>query len=89
MARTTLSATEKRVLNLVSQAKTNKEIAAAMNISPFTVKRHLEDILRKLNVRNRVEAAIYGLFVFACAGQTQCPLKLWHNNLSEDNHRDR
>jgi DNA-binding NarL/FixJ family response regulator len=40
---------------------TNKEIAAVLGISPATVKRHLEKILTKLAMRNRVELAIYGL----------------------------
>ena len=54
---------EQRVLSLVSRAWTNKEIAAALGLSPATVKRHLETILRKLGLRNRVELAIYGLTV--------------------------
>ena len=53
----------KRVLDLVSLAKTNKEIAAVLGIRPATVKRHLENLLRKLGVRNRIEAAIYGLLI--------------------------
>ena len=61
-----LTATEKRVLALVSSAKTNKEIASALGISPATVKRHLENVLRKLELKNRVEAAIYGLIASGC-----------------------
>lgn len=74
-----LSAAEKRVLALVSFGKTNKEIAAALRISPATVKRHLENVLRKLAVRNRVEAAIYGLIANGCpsGSNSSCPLALW------------
>ena len=43
-----LTAGEKRVLTLLSFAKTNKEIACALGISPATVKHHLENVLRKL-----------------------------------------
>ena len=70
---------EKRVLTLVSAAKTNKEIALALCISPATVKRHLENVLRKLALRNRVEAAIYGLSANGCpsGSSSACPLKLW------------
>jgi DNA-binding NarL/FixJ family response regulator len=75
-----LTAAEKRVLALVSSAKTNKEIAFALNISPATIKRHLENILRKLSLKNRVEAAIYGLIVNGCPNgpSSDCPLELWH-----------
>lgn len=73
-----LTAAEKRVLALVSAAKTNKEIALALCISPATVKRHLENVLRKLALRNRVEAAIYGLIANGCpSGSSACPLALW------------
>jgi DNA-binding CsgD family transcriptional regulator len=74
-----LTAAEKRVLVLVSSAKTNKEIAFALGISPATVKRHLENVLRKLALRNRVEAAIYGLIANGCpsGSKAACPLELW------------
>jgi DNA-binding NarL/FixJ family response regulator len=61
-----ITAAERRVLTLVTRAKTNKEIALALGISPATVKRHLEKILAKLGLRNRVEAAIYGLMLNGC-----------------------
>ncbi len=74
-----LTRAEKRVLALVSAAKTNKEIAVALGISPATVKRHLENVLRKLALKNRVEAAIYGLFAEGCpsGSSSACPLALW------------
>lgn len=74
-----LTAAEKKVLALVSSAKTNKEIAFALGISPATVKRHLENLLRKLELRNRVEAAIYGLIANGCpsGSSSACPLELW------------
>jgi DNA-binding CsgD family transcriptional regulator len=74
-----LTRAEKRVLALVSAAKTNKEIAVALGISPATVKRHLENVLRKLALKNRVEAAIYGLIANGCpsASSSACPLALW------------
>ena len=75
---TRLTAAEKRVIVLVSRAKTNKEIAAALEISPFTVKRHLENILRKLQLKNRVEAAIYALRSIGCprGPDPGCPLEV-------------
>jgi len=83
---THLTAAEKRVIALVSRAKTNKEIAAVLGISPATVKRHLENILRKLQLKNRVEAAIYALRSVGCprGPDPGCPLEMcWEEiNLS-------
>ena len=56
-----LTAQEKRVLRLVANGETNKEIAAALCISPATAKRHLENILKKLQLKNRVTAAVYAV----------------------------
>lgn len=74
-----LTAAEGRVLTLVSQSMTNREIASSLGISPATVKRHLENILRKLQVRNRIEAAIYGLSMAGCHAHSNgdCPLAAW------------
>lgn len=54
------------MLALVSQSMTNREIASTLGISPATVKRHVENILRKLRLRNRIEAAIYSLSMSEC-----------------------
>ena len=79
-----LTVAEKRVLGLVSQAKTNKEIAVVLKISPATVKRHLENIFTKAHLRNRVEAAIYGLVVEGVqAHPRNSLLKKWQNNHSK------
>lgn len=77
-----LTAAEKKILACVSLAKTNKEIACELRISPATVKRHLENILRKLGLRNRVEAAIFGLVLGGCGPEVSavCPLHKWWNN---------
>lgn len=53
-----LSARENDVLELVTQGLSNKEISQSLGISPSTVKNHLRNIMEKLHVRNRVEAAI-------------------------------
>ena len=76
----TLTAAENRVLALVTLAKTNKEIARALGISPSTVKRHLENLLRKLQLKNRVAAAIYGMSINRCAHglDAGCALWVWH-----------
>lgn len=53
-----LSAQEHRVLALVAEGKTNKEIALAMHLSPKTVKNYLSHIFQKLQVTRRSEAAV-------------------------------
>jgi DNA-binding CsgD family transcriptional regulator len=64
-----ITAAEERVLRWLARGKTNKEIAAILDISPATVKRHVEKILTKLGLRNRVEAAIFGLTGNGCPHQ--------------------
>ena len=51
-----LSAREREVLGLLSSGKTNREIAAELYVSPGTVKAHVANIYRKLEVHNRTEA---------------------------------
>ncbi len=54
--RSILSRREEQVLDLVSEGRTNEEVAGLLFISPVTVKAHLRHIYEKLGVRNRVEA---------------------------------
>lgn len=54
-----LTAREKEVLGLVAGGATNKEIAAVLGTSPSTVKNHLQNILAKLHLQNRVQATAY------------------------------
>jgi two-component system, NarL family, nitrate/nitrite response regulator NarL len=49
---------ESEILLLVLRGKTNKEIANGLNCTERTVKQHMTNIMRKSNVRNRVEAAL-------------------------------
>jgi len=51
---------EIQVLELVSRRMSNKEIAAALIISEHTVKNHMKNILARLQVANRREAAAFG-----------------------------
>ncbi|WP_354698893.1 hypothetical protein DSM112329_04591 [Paraconexibacter sp. AEG42_29] len=52
-----LSEKERPVARLVAAGRSNREIAAALTLSPETVKSHVASILRKLGVPGRVEAA--------------------------------
>jgi len=54
-----LSAQEQRVLALVAEGKTNKEIAAALGLSDKTVKNYLSNVLDKLQLHRRAQAAAY------------------------------
>ena len=56
-----LTPREKEVLQLVSRGATNKEIASRLFIAENTVKNHLRNILAKLHLQNRVQAAAYAL----------------------------
>lgn len=52
-----LSSREIEVLRLLSEGMTDRDIAGALAISPRTVESHVGSVLRKLDVRNRAEAA--------------------------------
>jgi DNA-binding NarL/FixJ family response regulator len=51
-----LSEREREVLGLMAAGSTNPEIAAALHLSPHTIKEHTSALYRKLEVRNRTEA---------------------------------
>jgi two-component system nitrate/nitrite response regulator NarL len=53
-----LTAREEQILKQVSQGQSNKEVGLNLNLSEKTVKHYMTNILQKLQVRNRVEAAI-------------------------------
>jgi two-component system, NarL family, response regulator DevR len=54
-----LSPREDRVLDLVAQGRTNRQIASSLNLSERTVKNYVSEILVKLEVARRAEAAAY------------------------------
>lgn len=56
-----LSQQEKHVLQLVSEGKTNREIAKALFLGEGTVRNYVSSILSKLGVNNRAEAAAYAV----------------------------
>ncbi len=53
-----LTERELNVLYHLARGLTNNEISSALNISVHTTKAHLESIFEKLEVKNRVQAAI-------------------------------
>lgn len=56
-----LTGREVEILQQVVDGLTNKEIAAALVISENTVKIHLRNILEKLHLQNRIQAAVYAV----------------------------
>jgi DNA-binding NarL/FixJ family response regulator len=59
--RENLSSREMDVLEQVVRGASNKEIADALNITENTVKKHLQSILSKLHLQNRIQAAVYAV----------------------------
>jgi DNA-binding NarL/FixJ family response regulator len=59
--RAELSSREIEVLKLVASGKDNAEIARVLFISPKTVKNHISNILMKLQIENRIQAAVYAV----------------------------
>jgi two-component system response regulator DegU len=57
----TLSVREKEVLGLLSDGKSNEQIAQALGLSIQTVKVHVKHILKKMNVSDRTQAVIKAL----------------------------
>ena len=53
-----LTGRERQILELVATGRSNKEIADELFLSEKTVKHYMTNILQKLQVRNRVEAAL-------------------------------
>src|SRR5918992_1211826 len=56
-----LSDRENEVLRLIANGKDNAEIAQDLHISPKTVKNHISNILMKLQIENRIQAAVYAV----------------------------
>src|ERR1043165_7800240 len=57
---------EKQIIEMVSQAKLNKEIAYELHLSEGTIKEYLHRIFRKVGVKNRTDLALWSL--------TQCEI---------------
>jgi DNA-binding NarL/FixJ family response regulator len=68
-----LTSREREVLHLIAEGKTNGDIAEVLSISPHTVTRHRANLMKKLNVHNRVElvnvASSRGLIILPRAGE--------------------
>jgi two-component system, NarL family, response regulator NreC len=56
-----LTSREREILQLLAEGKANKEVATALNISPYTVETHRRHILEKLNLHNPAELTLYAV----------------------------
>lgn len=56
-----LTGREIEVLKMLSKGMLNKEIAATLNISERTVKNHVSNIFKKINVSDRTQAAVFAI----------------------------
>jgi DNA-binding NarL/FixJ family response regulator len=52
---------EKEILQLLAEGKSNKEVAALLNLSPYTVETHRAHIMQKLNLHNTAEIVLYAV----------------------------
>jgi DNA-binding NarL/FixJ family response regulator len=59
--RPTLTPREEEVLRLIAEGADNVAIGLALSISPHTVKQYVTNIFEKLEVRSRVQAAVYAV----------------------------
>ena len=56
-----LTSREREILQLLAEGMANKEVATALNISPYTVETHRRHILEKLNLHNPAELILYAV----------------------------
>lgn len=56
-----LSPREREILQLIARGQSNKEIARTLELAESTVKIHVQNMLRKLNLSSRVQAAVYAV----------------------------
>lgn len=57
----TLTPREKEILIWLAKGVTNKEIARKLDLTESTIKVHVQNVLKKLNLHSRVQAAIYAI----------------------------
>ena len=56
-----LTEREREVLQLLAEGKSNKEAAAVMNLSPYTVETHRANLMQKLGLHNTAEIVLYAV----------------------------
>lgn len=61
MEKEKLSPREREILGFLAHGESNKEIARALDLAESTVKIHVQNIFKKLNLTSRVQAAVYAV----------------------------
>lgn len=61
IAQAELTPRERQILSLIAQGSTTRDIAERFCISPFTVRKHRENLMRKLDLHNTAELAVYAV----------------------------
>ena len=56
-----LTSREREILQLLAERKSNKEIATALNLSPYTVETHRRNLQEKLNLHSLAELILYAV----------------------------
>lgn len=56
-----LTSREREILQLLAEQKSNKEIASALNLSPYTVETHRRNLQEKLNLHSLAELILYAV----------------------------
>lgn len=56
-----LTEREKEVLNLLAEGKSNKEVAAVLDLSPYTIDTHRTNLMQKLGLHNAAEIVLYAV----------------------------
>ena len=56
-----LTSREREILQLLAESKSNKDIAAALNLSPYTVETHRRNLQEKLNLHSFAELILYAV----------------------------
>ena len=68
-----LTPQERRILDLIAEGRTNRQIADSMFLAEHTVKNYITGLLRKLKMSSRTEAAIYATKLNAGKGTPENP----------------
>jgi len=56
-----LTEREREILQLLAEGKSNKEAAAALGLSPYTIETHRNNLMQKLNLHNTAEIVLYAV----------------------------
>ncbi len=56
-----LTEREREILQLLAEGKSNKEAATVLNLSPYTIETHRNNLMQKLNLHNTAEIVLYAV----------------------------